>query len=54
MQFLAERADLIVAAQNERAVESLCDAAVWLHEGKAYWFDSVEQAFREHRKRLAA
>lgn len=53
MQYLADHADLIVVSHNERVVKSFCEAAVWLHEGKAHWFDSVNDAWQEHRKTMA-
>jgi capsular polysaccharide transport system ATP-binding protein len=54
MQYLAHNADLILVSHAERIVKSFCQAAVWLHEGKAYWFDSVAEAWHEHSKALAA
>jgi len=54
MQYLASNADLIVVSHSERVVKKFCQAAVWLQEGKAYWFDSVQEAWNEHSKRLAA
>jgi capsular polysaccharide transport system ATP-binding protein len=49
---LAQRADLIVATTNERVLAKMCNAAVWLHEGRAHWFESVDEALREHRRHL--
>lgn len=54
MRYLASRGDLIVASQGERLVRSLCQAAVCLHEGRAYWFDSIKEAFREYSKMVPA
>jgi capsular polysaccharide transport system ATP-binding protein len=44
-----ERATLVVVSHNERTITRFCQAAVWLHEGKTYWFDSVRAAFRAYR-----
>jgi capsular polysaccharide transport system ATP-binding protein len=52
MKYLAEHADLIVASHNEKVVKSHCDCALWLLEGQAQWFDSVDEAWREHQKSL--
>jgi len=52
MQYLSEHADLIVASHNERAVKAFCDVAVWLHDGKAHWFASVDEAWRTHKAAL--
>jgi len=50
MRYLAEHADLIVVSHTERVVRNFCQAAVWLHEGKAHWFDSVDEAWKQHTK----
>jgi len=50
MKFLADHADLIMATGSERLARAYCDAAVWLHDGKAHWFESVRDAWREHSK----
>jgi len=52
MKYLAKNADLIVVSHAERIVKSFCQAAVWLHQGRAHWFDSVDDAWQEHRKSL--
>jgi len=54
MQYLSDHADLIVVSHAERIVKSFCQAAVWLHDGRAHWFDSVSDAWQEHKKALAA
>jgi capsular polysaccharide transport system ATP-binding protein len=50
IRFLAREADLIFVAANERTALSYGNAGLWLHEGKAHWFESVAEAWREHRK----
>jgi capsular polysaccharide transport system ATP-binding protein len=44
------KAALVVVSHNERTIARYCEAAVWLHEGKAYWFDSVREAFIAYRR----
>lgn len=46
---LAARAGLIMVSHRESTLKSFCQSAVWLHEGKAHWFDSVEEALREYK-----
>jgi len=41
---LADRASLIMASHEEDILRTFCHAAVWLHEGQAIWFDSVDKA----------
>jgi capsular polysaccharide transport system ATP-binding protein len=43
-------ASLIVVSHNEKTIARFCDAAVWLHEGKAHWFDTVREAFKAYRR----
>jgi capsular polysaccharide transport system ATP-binding protein len=50
MADLAEHADLIVVSHNERVHRKYCQGALWLHDGQAHWFDSVTEAWREHRR----
>jgi capsular polysaccharide transport system ATP-binding protein len=47
MKDLAARANMIIVSHIEGIIKSFCDSAVWLHEGKAHWFDSVRDAMRE-------
>jgi capsular polysaccharide transport system ATP-binding protein len=54
MKYLMDNANLIVASHNKKVVTSYCDSALWLHNGKAHWFDSVKEAWREHERSLAA
>jgi capsular polysaccharide transport system ATP-binding protein len=41
---LANRSSLIMASHDDELLKTFCRAAVWLHEGQARWFDSVEEA----------
>ncbi len=46
---LAGRAGLVMVSHSESTLKNFCQAAVWLHQGRAHWFDSVEEALREYR-----
>jgi capsular polysaccharide transport system ATP-binding protein len=50
MNDLADRATMIIVSHSEGLIKSYCDSAVWLHRGKAHWFDSVKDAVREYRR----
>jgi len=54
IKYLSEHADLIVVTHAENILKTYCEAAVWLHEGRAHWFDSASEAWQEHKKALAA
>jgi capsular polysaccharide transport system ATP-binding protein len=47
-----ENSGLVLISHNLATLENFCDYAVLLHEGKAYWFDSVSEAYREYRKSI--
>lgn len=38
------KAGLIMVSHDEATLKSFCDSALWLHEGKAHRFDSVDEA----------
>lgn len=51
---LAGRAGLVMVSHSESTLRNFCDAAVWLHRGRAHWFDSVDEALRRYRESIAA
>jgi capsular polysaccharide transport system ATP-binding protein len=50
MKKLSRRASMIIISHGEDVLKSFCDAAVWLHDGKAYWFDSVKRALKQYNR----
>jgi len=50
---LTDRAGLIMVSHGEGILKEFCTAGIWLHEGKAYWFDSISDALREYKRSLA-
>jgi len=51
---LAGRAGLVMVSHSESTLKNFCQTAVWLHQGRAHWFDSVEEALREYRESITA
>lgn len=51
---LAGRAGLVMVSHSESTLTSFCQTAVWLHQGQAHWFESVEEALREYRVSVTA
>ncbi|GLC95892.1 polysialic acid transport ATP-binding protein KpsT [Cupriavidus sp. TA19] len=51
---LAGRAGLVMVSHSESTLRGFCDAAVWLHRGRAQWFDSVDEALRRYRESIPA
>jgi capsular polysaccharide transport system ATP-binding protein len=51
---LAGRAGLVMVSHSESTLKNFCQSAVWLHQGRAHWFDSVEEALRAYRDSIPA
>lgn len=51
-QELADHAGLIMVSHDERSLKEFCAAGIWLHEGRAYWFDSIDDALKNYRESL--
>lgn len=51
---LADHAGLIMVSHSEGTLKQFCQAGIWLHEGKAYWFDKLEDALTHYKESLSA
>jgi capsular polysaccharide transport system ATP-binding protein len=51
---LADRAGLIMVSHNEKTLKQFCTTGIWLHRGKAHWFDDVHEALRAYDESLQA
>jgi len=49
---LADRAGLIMVSHGEGTLREFCDAGIWLHEGRAHWFDDIADALRQYKESL--
>jgi len=49
---LADRAGLIMVSHGEGTLMEFCTAGIWLHEGKAHWFDKIQDALKQYRKSI--
>lgn len=50
---LVDRAGLIMVSHGEGTLREFCQAGIWLHEGKAYWFDQIDDALKNYKESLA-
>jgi len=50
---LSDRAGLIMVSHGEGTLKEFCKAGILLHEGRAYWFDSINEALTEYKKGLS-
>jgi len=46
---MANRAGLIMVAHSESTLRQFCEAGIFLSQGKAQWFDNIEEAFKAYK-----
>jgi capsular polysaccharide transport system ATP-binding protein len=51
---LADHAGLIMVSHGEGTLRRFCTAGIWLHEGRAYWFDDIGEALKHYKESIAA
>lgn len=51
-QKLANRAGLIMVSHDEKTLKEYCQSGIWLHQGRATWFDEIDDALTHYRKSL--
>ena len=51
---LSDHAGLIMVSHGEGTLKEFCTAGIWLHEGKAYWFDRIEDALKAYKESLGS
>lgn len=50
---IADHAGLIMVSHGEGTLREFCKAGIWLHEGKAYWFDAIDDALKAYKESIA-
>lgn len=51
---LADHASLIMVSHGESTLRQFCTAGIWIHRGKAYWFDQIDDALKAYKESLIA
>lgn len=51
---LADRASLIMVSHGEGTLKQFCTAGIWIRDGKAHWFDRIDDALRAYKDSLPA
>jgi len=46
---LADHASLIMVSHGEGTLRQFCTAGIWLNEGRAHWFDDINDALKEYK-----
>ena len=49
---LANHAGLIMVAHGEGTLKQFCSAGIWLHQGRAHWFDQIDDALKAYKDSL--
>jgi capsular polysaccharide transport system ATP-binding protein len=46
---LADTASLIMVSHDEGTLKQFCSAGIWIHAGRAYWFDQIDDALKAYK-----
>lgn len=51
---LADHASLIMVSHGEGTLKQFCSAGIWINDGKAHWFDQIDDALKAYKDSLPA
>ena len=51
---LANRAGLIMVAHGEGTLRDFCQAGIWITDGRAIWFDKIDDALNAYKDSFSA
>ena len=46
---LADHASIIMVSHDEGTLRQFCPAGIWIHDGKAHWFDQIDDALKAYK-----
>ena len=49
---LADRSSLVMVSHGEGTLKEFCSAGIWLNNGKADWFDDINEALKAYKDSL--
>lgn len=49
---LADKSGLIMVSHSEGTLRQFCKAGIWLHEGRAHWFENIEDALKNYKESI--
>ncbi|AZN37299.1 ABC transporter ATP-binding protein [Iodobacter ciconiae] len=49
---LADQAGLIMVSHGEDTLKKFCSAGIWIHQGKAHWFNLIDDALYAYKDTL--
>jgi len=51
---LADHASLIMVSHGEGTLKQFCESGIWIHDGRAHWFDQIDDALKAYKDSLPA
>lgn len=51
---LADHASIIMVSHGESTLRQFCSAGIWIHDGRAHWFDQIDDALKAYKSSLPA
>ena len=51
---VATQSGLIMVSHSDGTLREFCTAGIWLHEGRAHWFDRIDDALQHYKNSLSA
>lgn len=51
---LADHAGLIMVSHGEGTLKTFCQSGIWIHRGKAHWFDAIDDALKAYKDSIPA
>lgn len=51
---LADHASIIMVSHGESTLRQFCSAGIWIHDGKAHWFDQIDDALKAYKSSMPA
>lgn len=49
---LAHRSSLIMVSHSEGTLRQFCECGIWLHQGRALWFDKIDDALARYKESI--
>ena len=50
---LVGKSSIIMVSHGEGTLREFCGAGIWIHDGKAYWFDKIADALDAYKSTLS-
>lgn len=50
---IASQASVIMVSHDESTLRQFCQSGVWISDGRAYWFDAIEDALKAYKDSIS-